>query len=91
MTVIWCVMNISEFTAGRREKQYQYQSFLPELINHGWTLNDAPTLLMLDEASRLLGELNAFAQIVPDVDFFIQMHITKEATTSTRIEGTQTK
>lgn len=83
-------MNISEFTAGRREKQYQYQSFLPELINHGWTLNDAPTLLMLDEASRLLGELNAFAQLVPDVDFFIQMHITKEATTSSRIEGTQT-
>lgn len=83
-------MNISEFKAGRLEAQYQYQSFLPELINHDWVLNDAKTLLTLDESSRLLGELNAFSQLVPDVDFFILMHITKEAITSSRIEGTQT-
>jgi Fic family protein len=83
-------MNISEFKSGEYEQQYEYQSFLPSSINLDWTLSDPQILTLLEDANRLLGELNAFSQLIPDVDFFIRMHITKEATTSSRIEGTQT-
>lgn len=83
-------MNISEFKAGAYEQQYEYRSFLPTAINHEWNVSDPQIATLLEDANRLLGELNAFSQLIPDVDFFIRMHITKEATTSSRIEGTQT-
>ena len=83
-------MNIKEFKSGGYEQQYEYRSFLPTPINREWVVSDPQILTLLEETNRLLGELNGFSQLIPDVDFFIRMHITKEATTSSRIEGTQT-
>lgn len=83
-------MNIRQYKAGSYKKQYGYQSFSPEPINHEWVISDAKLNHLLSEANRKMGELNAFSHLVPDVDFFIKMHIAKEATKSSRIEGTQT-
>lgn len=83
-------MDINDFKAGAYKQQYEYKSFLPELINHAWEISDGEVQRLLSDADRVLGELNAFSQLIPNVDFFIRMHITKEATQSSRIEGTQT-
>ena len=83
-------MDIHKYKAGTLKKQYGYNSFSPEPVNHSWLVSDAKVIHLLSEADRKLGELNAFSMLIPDVDFFIKMHITKEATQSSRIEGTQT-
>lgn len=83
-------MDIGKFKAGTFKKQYGYSAFSPEQVNHKWLISNAKISTLLSETDRKLGELNAFSMLMPDVDFFIKMHITKEATKSNRIEGTQT-
>lgn len=83
-------MNISNFKSGKLVQRYQYKSFEPSKVNSDWLLDDAQLQLLLSKADIKLGELNAFSQLIPDVDFFIKMHILKEGTKSSRIEGTQT-
>lgn len=83
-------MKFETFKAGTWMPRYQYKSFEPVLVDHAWIWEDATINALLESANRALGELNAFSLIVPDIDLFIEMHVVKEAQTSSRIEGTQT-
>jgi Fic family protein len=83
-------MKFETFVAGQWVPRYQYKSFEPVPVNHDWLWEDPTIAVLLEQANRALGELNAFSLIVPDIDLFIQMHVVKEAQTSSRIEGTQT-
>jgi Fic family protein len=83
-------MDLSAYHAGQYEAQLEYRSFVPSPILHDWVIADPQLQQLLGQADRALGELNAFAQLIPDIDFFIRMYVAKEATQSSRIEGTQT-
>jgi len=83
-------MNISSFISGKLVQRLQYKSFEPTLIHTQWHLDNDAVALLLSQADQKLGELNAFSQLIPDVDFFIKMHVLKEGTKSSKIEGTQT-
>lgn len=83
-------MDLKEFKSGNYIQQYQYKSFSPEKINLEWTWKDPKVNTLLAEANTKLGELNAFSLYVPEINFFIKMHVIKEAATSSRIEGTRT-
>jgi len=72
-------------------KEYEYKSFIPNLINKPFEWTDNKIQMLIEKASHSLGSLNAFSMLVPDINTFIRMHVVKEATISTRIEGTRTE
>ena len=83
-------MHISDFKSGWSENRYGYGAFLPERICHEWVIADPKLTELLGRADRALGELNACAKLIPDIEFFIRMHVAKEAVQSSRIEGIRT-
>jgi len=84
-------MKFEDFKSGKLIEQRKYKSFSPVMINKEWSWEDPMINTLLERASRALAELDAFTLIVPDVDLFIHLHITKEAQSSSQIEGTQTQ
>jgi Fic family protein len=67
-----------------------YKAFQPEMLNRVWKIGDSELLPLIDKVNFKLGELSAFSELVPNVEHFIRLHVVKEATVSSKIEGTQT-
>ena len=82
---------IEKFEAGHYEAGYEYKYFVPNKVNEEWMWEDPTIGKLIEKAAIKLGELNSFSRLVPNIDLFIQLHVTKEAVVSSRIEGTQTR
>lgn len=81
---------MKSFIAGKNIDQGTYKSFQPNPINRHWSLDDMELLNLLGHADRLIGKLDMYSNYIPNIDLFIEMHVTKEATLSSKIEGTRT-
>ncbi|MFT4032709.1 MAG: Fic family protein [Siphonobacter sp.] len=77
------------FKSGQYVNQGYYKAFVPNFIDRPWVLDDMDVLRLLSQADRQLGRLDMYSEYV-NIDLYVSMHIAKEATQSSRIEGTQT-
>jgi Fic family protein len=77
------------FTAGKSINQGYFKSFQPNFINKDWEIDNMEIFSLLSKADRHLGRLDMYSEYV-NIELFISMHIAKEATQSSKIEGTQT-
>lgn len=80
---------MENFKAGTIINQGLFKSFQPDFINRNWSLNNMEVISLLSMADRQLGRLDMYSEYV-NIELFIRMHIAKEATQSSKIEGTQT-
>jgi Fic family protein len=80
---------MKNFISGTTVNQGYYKAFIPNPINRNWEITDMETVSLLSRADRLLGQLDMYSNYV-NIDLYLSLHIAKEATQSSRIEGTQT-
>jgi Fic family protein len=81
---------MQDFIAGTYFNQGTYKSFQPNPIFRNWVVNDMQLINLLTKADRALGKLDMYSNYIPNIELFISMHIAKEATQSSKIEGTET-
>jgi Fic family protein len=81
---------MKNFQSGHYIQQGYYKSFQPTPINRRWTIDNMELIQLLGQADREIGRLDMYSEYIPNIDLFISMHVLKEATQSSKIEGTTT-
>ncbi|MFP4289954.1 MAG: Fic family protein [Bacteroidales bacterium] len=81
---------MKHFKSGQYIRQGSYKSFQPTFINRQLQVDNMEILELLSQTDRELGRLDMYSKYIPNIDLFISMHVLKEATQSSKIEGTQT-
>jgi Fic family protein len=81
---------MKNFQSGCYIQQGYYKSFQPNPIDRVWSLDNMELIQLLGRADRELGRLDMYSEYIPNIDLFISMHVLKEATQSSKIEGTRT-
>ena len=84
------IFNMKDFNSGNYVNQGYYKSFQPAFINRAWKVENMELLNLLSQADRQIGRLDMYSEYIPNIDLFISMHVIKEATQSSKIEGTKT-
>lgn len=81
---------MKNFESGEYVNQGSFKSFIPTIINRKWIVEGIEIIDLLSKADRQLGRLDMYSEYIPNIDLFISMHVAKEATKSSKIEGTKT-
>jgi Fic family protein len=81
---------MKNFQSGQYIQQGYYRSFQPSPINRQWSIDNMELIQLLGQADREIGRLDMYSEYIPNIDLFISMHVLKEATQSSKIEGTKT-
>ena len=81
---------MKNFQSGRYIQQGYYKSFQPNPIDRVWSMDNMELIQLLGRADREMGRLDMYSEYIPNIDLFISMHVLKEATQSSKIEGTRT-
>ena len=63
---------LEKFKSGQKIKQATgYNAFIPNKINDIWKWESSDINFLLEKANLELGELNSFADLIPNVDIYI--------------------
>lgn len=84
------MIKVEQYIAGNSIKVIDYKAFKPEFINSFWSWEDRELTRLIEKSAISIGQLDAYSHQIPNIDHFIRMYVAKEATVSSRIEGTQT-
>ena len=84
------IMKLEGFQAGIYVSQGDFSALSPAPVDVPWEWSDTSLNMLLEKASSEIGSLNAYADLIPNIDIYIKMHIRTEANKSSKIEGTKT-